>query len=278
MVASPASGLLGDTPTRDYSRKLQLFSAFAKPEIRQAIRSLGLKPGMRVLDAGCGTGEALEWLRAEVEPTGTVVGLDLSAAHVSAAQRVAPNIEILQCDILNPPLAQASFDLIWCVNTINHLRDPKLGVTQLASLLRSGGRIGLAQSSLLPDMYFAWNSRLERVTNEAVHRYYRDRYHLEETDLAAVRALSGILRGAHLHNVAVRTVIIERTSPVDAETESYLREAIFRDTWGDRLRSYLSSDDFAELSMLCDPQHAHYALRRPDFHFMQSFTLATGEI
>jgi SAM-dependent methyltransferase len=278
MVAPPASGLLGDTPTRDYSRKLQLFNAFAEPEIRRVIRSLGLKAGMRVLDAGCGTGEALEWLRDEVEPTGTVVGLDLSAAHVSAAQRAAPNIEILQSDILNAPLAPASFDLIWCVNTINHLRDPKLGVIQLAGLLRSGGRIALAQSSLLPDMYFAWNSRLERVTNEAVRRYYRDRYRLEETDLAAVRALSGILRGVRLRNVAVHTVIIERTSPVDTETESYLREAIFRDTWGDRLRSYLSSDDFAELSMLCDSQHAQYALRRPDFHFMQSFTLATGEV
>jgi SAM-dependent methyltransferase len=278
MVAEPASGLLGDTPTRDYSRKLQLFNAFARTEIRQVIRSLGLKAGMRILDAGCGAGEALEWLRDEVQPTGTVVGLDLSAAHVMAARRASPHSEILQCDILNPPLAPKSFDLIWCVNTINHLRDPIRGVIHLATLLRTEGRIALAQSSLLPDMYFAWNSRLERVTNEAVHQHYRDRYRLEERDLAAVRALSGILLGANLRNVAVRTVMIERLSPVDAKTELYLREAIFRDTWGERLRPYLSADDFAELSNLCDPQHAQYALRRPDFHFLQSFTVATGEI
>ena len=29
---------------------------------------------------------------------------------------------------------------------------------------------------------------------------------------------------------------------------------------------------------LCDPRHSSYALRRPDFHFLQSFTLVTGEI
>jgi hypothetical protein len=29
---------------------------------------------------------------------------------------------------------------------------------------------------------------------------------------------------------------------------------------------------------LCDPQHPQFALRRPDFHFLQSFTLVTGEV
>jgi len=43
------------------------------------------------------------------------------------------------------------------------------------------------------------------------------------------------------------------------------------------LRPYLSDDDYCNLSQVCDPQHAQYALRRPDFHFLQSFTLAAGE-
>jgi len=80
-------------------------------------------------------------------------------------------------------------------------------------------------------MYFAWDSRLERVTNEAVRQYYRDRYSLDERDLTSVRAIVGVLRAASLQNVGARTILIERVSPVDTATEGYLRDTIFRDTW-----------------------------------------------
>src|ERR1700688_2829408 len=189
------SGLLDDTAARDYSRKLRLFNAFAEPELRQAIASLCLEPGMRILDAGCGTGEALEWLAVEVGAQGLVVGLDLAAGHAAATRAiVSARTAVLQGDLLEPPLAAASFDLIWTVNTVNHLRDPLAGVKLLATLVRAGGRIALGQDSLLPDMFFAWDSRLERVTNDAVRRYSRDRYRLDERELAAVRCVVGLLR------------------------------------------------------------------------------------
>jgi SAM-dependent methyltransferase len=278
-LAASSPGLLGDTPSRDYSRKLSQFNSFAEPELRRLIASVDLSPGMRILNAGCGTGEALPWLLEEVEPSGHVIGVDLAAAHVDVARLYASaNIEVLRGDLLTVPLSPASFDFIWCVNTINHLHDPIHGVNRLATLLRARGRIALGQSSLLPDMYFAWDSRLERATNEAVRRYYRERYSLDERDLTSVRALVGVLRGANLQNVTARTILIERVSPVDPATECYLLDTIFRDTWGERLRPYLSDDDYAELARVCDPQHSQFALRRPDFHFLQSFTLVTGEI
>src|SRR5690348_9097364 len=49
--------LLGDTAQRDYARKLQLFNAFAERELRQGIAGLDIRSGMRILDAGCGTGD-----------------------------------------------------------------------------------------------------------------------------------------------------------------------------------------------------------------------------
>ncbi len=278
-VTESPTGLLGDTPLRDYSHKLSLFNSFAKPELRALIGSAGLRPGMRILDAGCGTGEALPWLLDEVKPSGSVVGIDLATAHVDAARLYASaNIEVFQGDLLTARLEPASIDFVWCVNTINHLRDPIQGVIKLSTFLRPGGRIAVGQSSLLPDMYFAWDSRLERVANEAVRQYYRDRYSLDERDLTSVRAIVGVLRAADLRNVAARTVLIERVSPVDAATERYLLDTIFRDTWGERLRPYLPDEDYAELQRVCDSQHPQFALRRPDFHFLQSFTLVTGEV
>jgi SAM-dependent methyltransferase len=277
--STASAGLLGDNADRDYSAKLSRFNSFAEPEIRMLIRSLELKQGMHILDAGCGSGEALSWLSSEVGPSGSVVGIDLAVAHVAVARtHASARIQIHQADLLDAPVKPASLDLVWCVNTINHLADPVDGVKHLGKLLRRGARLALGQSSFLPDMYFAWDARLERVTNEAVRSYYRDRYGLEEQDLAGVRSIVGILHRAKMRNVTARTIVIERLAPLDAATKSYLSDAVFRDTWGERLRPYLSSEDYAELSRLCDPRHSQFALRRPDFHFLQTFTLAVAEL
>jgi SAM-dependent methyltransferase len=277
-LATLREGLLGDTAARDYSDKLSKFNAYAQPELQGLIKSLNLTPGMHVLDVGCGTGEALNWLLNEVTPSGRVAGVDLSAAHVAAAKlHAAPQVQIYQANLYDDLFEPASFDLVWCVNTINHLTDRVGGIVHLAALLREGGRIALGQSSLLPDMYFAWDARLEGAVNDAVRRYYQDRYDLDEHDLKAVRALVGILRQAGLQNITVRTVMIERMSPLDAASEAYLKETIFRGTWGERLRPYLSAGDYEELAGLCDSTHAKYALRRQDFHFLQTFTLAIVE-
>lgn len=272
------SGLLGDTTQRDYSRKLSLFNRHAEPELRASIAALGLKHGMHVLDAGCGSGEALQWLAQEVGPEGAAVGLDLAAAHVAAASSQAPAAAlVVQANLLHAPFPAHSFDVVWCVNTVNHVRDPVRAVTALKRLARVGGRLALGQSSLLPEMYFAWDSRLERVTNEAVRQYYRERYKVSERELTHVRRLVGWLHEAGLSRISARTVAIERLAPLQPADAAYLAEAIFRETWGERLRPYMDGADHAELTRLCDPQDQQFALRRPDFHFLQCFTVVTGE-
>jgi SAM-dependent methyltransferase len=103
-------GRLGDTPERDYSLKLRLFNALAEPELRAAIASLCLKPGMRVLDAGCGTGEMLGWLAEAVAPGGLALGIDPSNTHLVAARAVLPpGALLLQADLLRKPIYYRNF-------------------------------------------------------------------------------------------------------------------------------------------------------------------------
>lgn len=277
-VAPAAAGLLGDTAARDYSRKLELFNDFAAPELRLAVAGLELARGMCVLDAGCGTGEALQWLHDAVGAGGTVVGIDLSAAHALAARAAAPlGAAVVQADLLRPCMAPGTFDLVWSVNTVNHFRDPVAGLKSLGELLRPGGRIALGQSALVPEMYFAWDSRLERLTHEAVRRYFEGRYGLDEQDLRSARNLLGWMQRAGLRNISVRTLVIERVRPLRQADESYLLEAIFRGTFSERLRPYLSTEDYDSLASLCDPEHPGFALHRADFHFLQTLTLIAGE-
>jgi SAM-dependent methyltransferase len=267
-------GRLGDTAQRDYTRKLQLFDQFAAPELQQIAGQLALQPGMRVLDAGCGTGEMLERLRAAIQPGGLAVGIDLAHAHVqAAAARCAEGGAVAQADLTRLPLATGTFDLIWCANALHHLADPASGFRALLQLLRPPGRLVLAQSGLLPEMCFAWDTRLERAVNDAVQAYYQQRYTIPAPALNSVRALVGLARQAPLRQLAVHTVLIERVAPLARADRSYLGEAIFRDTWGQRLQPFLAPEDYASLQTLCDPAHRNFALDRPDFHYLQSLTI-----
>jgi len=274
-----SAGLLGDTTARSYAARLQRFHAFAEPELRRAIASLELLPGLRVLDAGCGTGEALAWFHELAGNEGIVLGMDLSAAHISVAQANAPaSVAIVQGDLLKAPLRSATFDLIWCVNTVNHFREPHVAVAAMKLLLRPGGRLVIGQSSFLPDMYFAWDYRLERLTTEAVRQYYRDRYSLEERDTAAARATVGLMRRAGLREIEAKTFVIERTAPLAPADREYLSGLLLQNISRDRLRPYLSAADHEELKRLCDPSREEFALLRPDFHFLQTFTLVVATV
>jgi hypothetical protein len=135
----------------------------------------------------------------------------------------------------------------------------------------------VGQSGFLPEMLFAWDARLERAVVDAVRAYYRERYGLDEQRLAAIRANVGLLREAGLAQVQARTFVIERISPLDAAAQDYVLEAQFQATFGERLRPWLSAQDFRTLEQLCDPASPAFALRRPDFHYMQTFTLVTGQ-
>jgi SAM-dependent methyltransferase len=276
MTTAPP-GLLGDTPTRSYESKLRLFNQFAAPELRALIGDLGLRPGMRALDAGCGSGEALGWLAATVAPGGLAIGMDLASAHLRAAGQGSARAGLIQADMTLAPIRPASLDLVWCVNTINHLRDPQAGARGLAALLRPGGRLALGQSHLLPEMVFAWDARLERVVTEANRAYYRDKYSLDERDTTGIRALLGMLRAAGLRGARPRTLVIERAAPLAPADEAYLSAALLRDYWGEKLWPYLAPADRDELMRLADPASPEFCLRRPDFHYIQTFTMVTGE-
>ena len=270
--------LLGDTPQRTYTTKLDLFNRFAEAELRQAIFGLGLRPNAQVLDAGCGTGLITAWL-AEQVPRGLAVGLDLATAHVQHAAHLPEAglpLTFIQSDMVDLPFEAGQFDLVWSSNAINHLRHPVDGLKTMVHFLKPNGRLVLGQSAFLADMVFAWDARLEQEVTLAVRRYYRHKYNLDERDTAHVRNLVGWLKRAGLKQVSAKTVVIERTAPLSEADEVYFVEGIFKGYWGHRVKPYLSAEDWVELEQLCDPGSPHFAPRRPDFHHLQTFTLVSG--
>lgn len=274
------SGLLGDTPHKAYATKLDLFNRFAEPELRDVVAELELPPTARVLDAGCGTGLITTWL-AEQVPNGLALGVDLSTGHLRQAQTrltTSTSLNFLQADMTRLPLMIEPFDLIWSSNAINHLRRPVAGIKKLAANLRPGGRVVLGQSAFLPDMFFAWDARLEQKVMLACRQYYRDKYGLDERETTAARNLFGWLRRAGLGDVTAKTIVIERTAPLSEADRRYFVEGVFKGYWGHRVQPYLSEADWRTLEALCDPASPEFCLHRPDFHHVQTFSVVTGTV
>ena len=97
--------------------------------------------GKRVLDVGCGKGRHV-MLAADFGAE-YVVGLDISSA-VDVAQRLTsdhPNINIVQGNLLTPPLAENAFDLIYSVGVIHHVPEPAQAVQALTKCLHPGGTL-----------------------------------------------------------------------------------------------------------------------------------------
>jgi SAM-dependent methyltransferase len=271
----PSGRLLGDTPNRSYAAKLERFEAFAAPELRRVFADLELPAHGRVLDLGCGTGLATTLLAEQTGPAATVVGLDLSRPHLEVARRNHA-LPLVQGDAAQLCFRDAAFDFIWSCNAVNHISDPVMALRALRRHLRVGGRLAIAQSALLPEMFFAWDAPLDDAVRAACHHCYRERYGLQVIDTASIRAVVGLMRAAGFAAVVPRTYVLERTQPLSQADRDYFQEAVFDGVWGEWIRPYLDAEQRTRLHRNCDPASPDYCLDRADFHHIQTLTVCTG--
>jgi SAM-dependent methyltransferase len=114
-------------------------------------RHLALRPGERLLDVGCGPGDAALALASDVAPAGEVVGVDRSEAMVAVARhRTSPSslgggvaVRFVVGDAMALDQPDASFDAVRCERTLQWVADPQVAVDELARVLRPGGRLSL---------------------------------------------------------------------------------------------------------------------------------------
>jgi len=107
-----------------------------------------LRPGLRLVDCGCGVGSITLDL-AEIVAPGEVVGFDLDAgqladATAAAAARGLGNVRFEAADAYELPLADGSCDVAVAHTLLIHLPDPVRGARELRRVLRPGGVVAIA--------------------------------------------------------------------------------------------------------------------------------------
>jgi demethylmenaquinone methyltransferase / 2-methoxy-6-polyprenyl-1,4-benzoquinol methylase len=128
---------------------------------RRATAEAAVRPGDRVLDACCGTGDlAVACARAG----GQVTGLDFSERMLERARRKAPELEWVQGDLLALPFAKGTFDAATVGFGVRNVEDIGAGLRELRRVLRPGGRLAVLEITrprgLLRHFYGLWFDRV----------------------------------------------------------------------------------------------------------------------
>jgi ubiquinone/menaquinone biosynthesis C-methylase UbiE len=115
---------------------------------RRFLRFVGVRPGHRVLEVGCGTGVVLRDVARLVGRRGEVVGVDASRAILARARalcRSVPGgpIALRYADGARLPFRDGRFDAALAITVILHVADPLAVVTEMARVTRPGGRVGV---------------------------------------------------------------------------------------------------------------------------------------
>lgn len=108
-----------------------------------------IRQGDTVLDLGSGSGTDTLIASSLVGPFGTVIGLDMTEAmryklRENAARAGAANVEVLSGDAESIPLCDASVDVVTTNGVLNLVPDKKRAIREIGRVLRSDGRMQLA--------------------------------------------------------------------------------------------------------------------------------------
>jgi len=95
----------------------------------------------RVLEVGCGSGATLQWLQQQGR-CGRTVGIELFEAAGAIARSRVDELHVGNAETMIPGLFEpASFDLVLCLDVLEHMNDPWAFVLQVQRLLKTGGTL-----------------------------------------------------------------------------------------------------------------------------------------
>jgi ubiquinone/menaquinone biosynthesis C-methylase UbiE len=188
-------------------RRLQQQAGELADESARLFDQIGLAPGSRAVEIGCGPQGCLELLSSRVGLTGSVVGVELSDHVVQLAleflaERRLNNVEVRQGNAAATGLPRERFDLATARLVLVNVPEPEKIVAEMAALVRSGGVVALHEAD--------WSAHICDPPLPAWERLKQALVSYSEAkgiDLYIGRRIARMLRNAGLVDVQVNPLI-----------------------------------------------------------------------
>lgn len=141
--------------------------------MKQLLKELKNKP-LKILDIGCASGYLTSQI-ASLFPNSEIFGVDSYKKAIEFGRKTYPNIKFKFADAHKLPFDNQSFDLIVCIETLEHLEDPKGAIKEIYRCLKSDGDVLIGQDTdnlLFKIIWMIWTKTRGKVWhNSHVHPY-----------------------------------------------------------------------------------------------------------
>ncbi len=152
--------------------------------VKKQAHILGIGPGSRVLDAGCGSGKTTAVLHEMIQPGGTILGVDFAQDRIDFAKKfyeTGDSIEFQLRDLRRPLTDLGQFDFIWIRFVLEYYLDGSIDIIRnLSEILKPEGSLCildldyncLSHYPLSPEM----ESTLHKLVQRMIQKYNFDPY------------------------------------------------------------------------------------------------------
>jgi ubiquinone/menaquinone biosynthesis C-methylase UbiE len=149
--------------------RLRMQARFWEPDAEAMLRLIGVRPGWRCLDLGCGAMGILRSLSQAVGPEGSVIGLDNHPRLLAAARKWADaqpgmeNVSLVEGDAFRTGLPRASFDLVHARFMFCPLGTSDALLREMLALTKPGGVIALQEPIASSWRFYPSRPQVERL-------------------------------------------------------------------------------------------------------------------
>lgn len=207
-----------------------------------------LKPGMSMLDCGCGPGTVTAGF-AELVVPGQVVGTEIEESHVdiareNAAKHNLPNVHFETADIYELPFDDASFDAVFISAVLGNLHEPVRGLRETFRVLKPGGVIGVKEFDHGGDLVYPTDPAIEKY-GELYLRLRRENGHDGEIG----RKIGSLLNEAGFRDLNLSACYEPFADPKSVGGFAQVSAGLLLEGWGEAFmsRGWATTDEIKEM-------------------------------